>query len=113
MDRINDRDLLALAAKVEVVKDDELDALYDEKWPAIVEVQTNDGRVLSARRDVPKGEPEFPVSDDELKAKFISLATDAIDVTQAEALWQTIFALDRLDSISELTSLLRAEKSLK
>jgi len=110
MDKINDRDLLALAAKVEVVKDDELDALYDEKWPAIVEVQTNDGRVLSARRDVPKGEPEFPVSDEELKAKFMLLATDAVAVTQAEALWQTIFALDRRDSVSELTGLLLVEK---
>jgi len=109
MDKINDRDLLALAAKIEVVKDDELDALYDEKWPAIVEVQTNDGRLLSARRDVPKGEPEFPVSDDELKAKFTSIATDAIDAAQAENLWQAIFALDGLDSISELTGLLRVE----
>jgi len=111
MERIKDPRLLDLAAKIEVVKDDELDALYDEKWPAIVEVQTNDGRIFSARRDVPKGEPEFPVSDDELKAKFISLATDTIDAAQAETLWQTIFALDKLDSVSELTGLLRVEKS--
>ena len=111
MEKIKDPRLLDLAAKIEVVKDDELDALYDEKWPAIVEVQTNDGRIFSARRDVPKGEPEFPVSDDELKAKFISLATDTIDAAQAETLWQTIFALDKLDSVSELTGLLRVEKS--
>lgn len=106
IDRIHNSELLNLAEKVDAVKDDELDALYDEKWPAIVEVQTNDGRVLSARRDIPKGEPEFAVSDDELKAKFMSLTSDAIDIGRAEALWQEIFNLEKADSVSELTDLL-------
>ena len=67
-----------------VVKDDELDALYDEKWPAIVEVEAKDGRLLSARRDIMKGEPEYPVSDLELRQKFISLTADAVNDDRAE-----------------------------
>ncbi len=46
---IKDKTVLDLAAKIDVVKDDELDKLYDEKWPAIVEVKTIDGRFLTAR----------------------------------------------------------------
>jgi 2-methylcitrate dehydratase PrpD len=93
---------------VEVVKDDGLDALYDEKWPAIVEVQTTDGRLLTARRDLMKGEPEDPVSDRELKQKFTSLATDRVSTDRAEEIWQTVFRLEEMKSMSPLVNLLRA-----
>jgi 2-methylcitrate dehydratase PrpD len=109
-EKIRDEKILALARKVEVVKDDELDALYDEKWPAIVEVQTRDGRLLSARRDIMKGEPEDPVSDRELRRKFDSLAGDAVSADRAEKIWQTVFRMEELKNLSELTGLLRAEK---
>jgi 2-methylcitrate dehydratase PrpD len=108
--KINDPYTLSLSDKVSVVKDDELDALYDEKWPAIVEVRTKDGQLLSARRDIMKGEPEYPVSNKELKQKFISLATDTVSIGRVEQLWQMIFKLNELKSVSELTSLLRADK---
>jgi 2-methylcitrate dehydratase PrpD len=109
-EKIRDANVLALAQKVEVMKDDELDALYDEKWPAIVEVRTKDGRFLSARRDIMKGEPEDPVSDGELRRKFDSLAGDAVSAERAEKIWKTVFRLQELKSLSELTGLLRAEK---
>jgi len=109
-EKIKDANVLALAAKVDVVKDDELDALYDEKWPAIVEARTKDGRLLSARRDIMKGEPEDPVSDSELKRKFDSLAKDAVSAGRAEKIWQAVFRLEELKSLSELTGLLREGK---
>jgi 2-methylcitrate dehydratase PrpD len=107
--KINDPETLSIAEKVSVIKDDELDALYDEKWPAIVEVRTKDGQLLSARRDIMKGEPEYPVSDKELKQKFISLASDTVSTDRVEQLWQMIFQLDDLKSVSELTRLLRTD----
>lgn len=109
-EKIRDANVLTLARKVEVVKDDELDALYDEKWPAIVEVQTKDGRFLSARRDIMKGEPEDPVSDPELRRKFDSLTGDAVSADQAGKIWQTVFRLEELKSLSALAGLLRTEK---
>lgn len=104
---IKDPEILELASKVEVKADDELNALYDEKWPSIIEVTTTDGRQLTARRDLPKGEPEFPVSDEELKEKFISLASDAVTLDRAEQIWEMIFDIENLDNVSELTSLLK------
>jgi len=109
MDLIRDRSLLELASRVEVLPDDELEALYDEKWPSIVEVTTKDGRTLSARRDLPAGEPEYPVSDAELKAKFVSLSTDCVSAKRAEAIWEAIFKLDEAARVSELTALLKAD----
>ena len=108
---IRDPEVLDLAQKIDVVKDDELDSLYDEKWPAVVEVATKDGRLLSARRDIMKGEPEYPVTDDELKRKFTSLATDAVSSDHAERLWQAIFRLEEMRNMRELTALLSADKS--
>jgi len=108
-EKIKDPSVLALAEKVEVVKDDELDALYDEKWPAIVEVQTKDGRLMSARRDIMKGEPEYPVSDQELRRKFNALAADAVRDDRAEHIWQAVFQMEKLRSLSELARLLRAD----
>lgn len=104
--KIKDPEVLELAQKIEVVKDDELDSIYDEKWPAIVEVRTKDGRLLSARRDIMKGEPEDPVTDEELKRKFTSLATDAVSRDHAEQLWQAIFRMEEMKNMSELTALL-------
>jgi 2-methylcitrate dehydratase PrpD len=105
---IRDRDILDLASRVEVRADQELEALYDDKWPSIVEVRTKDGRQLTARRDLPAGEPEHALSDDSLKAKFLSLACDALPVEDAEAIWDAIFALDEMTKVSTLTALLRS-----
>jgi len=108
LDLIHDPELLDLAARVEVVADAELEALYDEKWPSIVEITTKNGRVLSARRDLPKGEPEYPISDAELKEKFLSLATDRVSEERAEAIWAAVFKLDAMNSVAELGALLKA-----
>ena len=108
MELINDPALQSLAARVEVLADADLDALYDEKWPSIVEITTNDGRVLSARRDLPKGEPEYPISDHELKEKFLSLATDRVSMARAKAIWAAIFELDKTNRISDFTALLKS-----
>ena len=106
MDLIQDPSILDLASRVDVEPDMELEALYDEKWPSVVEITSRDGRVLTARRDLPKGEPEHPISDGELKEKFLSLATDAVSAERAERIWAAIFRLDEMDDVSELTSLL-------
>lgn len=106
MDTIQDASLLALASKVEVVPDAELEALYNDKWASIIEVTLKDGRVLTARRDLPKGEPEHPVSDAELKEKFLSLASDCVSVERAKAIWEAIFQLDEMADVSTLTGLL-------
>lgn len=106
MELIQDPSLLELASRVEVLPDEELEALYNDKWASIVEVTMKDGRVLTARRDLPKGEPEHPLSDSELKEKFLSLATDCVSAERAEAIWEAIFQLDEASDVSTLTRLL-------
>ena len=84
----------------------ELDKLYDEKWPSIVEVTLKDGRTLTARHDLPKGEPEFPCSPEDMRTKFFSLAGDALPQTKVEALWDAIMNLEQCKNVNELTAML-------
>jgi len=84
-----------LSSFLKVFNDIELDSLYDEKWPVIVKVRTKDGQLLSARRDIMKGEPEAWVADEELKEKFYALASDAVSTDRAEQQWQGIFRLEK------------------
>jgi 2-methylcitrate dehydratase PrpD len=104
---IADEALLSFADRVDVEPDYELDKLYDEKWPSIVEVRLKDGRSLTARRDLPQGEPEFPCSEDALKDKFMSLAGDVLSPQRSLDLWNAIFYLEDIKDLNELSGLLR------
>jgi len=66
--------IIALAKKVSVRADDNLTAMFPQKSPAVVEIKTITGESYVKRIDCPKGEPENPLSNEELEEKFISLA---------------------------------------
>lgn len=66
--------VLDLAGRVTVVEDAALTALVPERRPAIVTVRTVDGQEYSHRVDLPRGEPENPVSAADLERKFRDLA---------------------------------------
>ncbi|MGA2513597.1 MAG: MmgE/PrpD family protein [Candidatus Limnocylindrales bacterium] len=106
---LGDKQLLEFASKVDVEPDQELDKLYDEKWPAIVEVRLRDGRQFSSRHDLPRGEPEFPCTAAEMKEKFVSLACDAVTPDHAASIWEAILRLDDIADVKELTALLVAD----
>lgn len=71
----NNSEILHLAEKVEIIEDPELTRLYPDKRPAIVEVITKNGSKLQDRVDFPKGEPESPLTDEEIIDKFIDLSS--------------------------------------
>lgn len=62
---------------VECYRDPDLDAEYPGRWPAVVQILLRDGTELEERVDFPKGDPENPLSDDELLDKFRALVPDA------------------------------------
>ena len=66
-------EILDLTRKVTVEVDDEMSVNFPEKQTASVEVTTTAGMVYYEEVDYPKGEPENPMSVDEVKEKFVSL----------------------------------------
>ena len=71
---VSNRDILALTQKVDVFPDEELSRLVPDKRVAVVNVHMRNGDVLIERVDYPKGEPENPLSHEEILAKFLSMA---------------------------------------
>ncbi|MCD7955160.1 MAG: MmgE/PrpD family protein [Lachnospiraceae bacterium] len=73
-ERIRSGQILELAKKVSVKEAPELSALVPQKRAAIVTVIYEDGTSDQCRVDYPKGEPENPISKEELMDKFYSIA---------------------------------------
>jgi 2-methylcitrate dehydratase PrpD len=64
----------AMMDRVHPYRDPALDAEYPARWPAEATIELRDGAAVSWRVDHPKGDPENPLSRDELRAKLAGLA---------------------------------------
>ncbi|MGY6564110.1 MAG: MmgE/PrpD family protein [Halomonadaceae bacterium] len=71
---VTDLEILALTGRISMKSEEELTAQAPDKRAAIVEIMTQQGNRYSTRVDLPKGEPENPMSEQELVDKFCSLA---------------------------------------
>jgi len=63
-----------LMNNVVLVKDPEIETTFPQEWPARVEIELDDGRRYEKFIRYPKGDPENPLTWDELAAKFRALA---------------------------------------
>jgi 2-methylcitrate dehydratase PrpD len=66
--------ILSVMEKVDIFVDSELSALAPRKRAAMVEIETTEGAVYKAQVDYPRGEPENPMSLEEIINKFLSLS---------------------------------------
>lgn len=64
-----------IMSRVSCVQDPELDKVFPRQWPASVQLTTEDGRSFSTRIDYPRGDPENPLTREELLSKFDDLAS--------------------------------------
>lgn len=70
-DSAADNQVLDLADKVEISVDENISSWCPEKRAAVVAISLCDGRTFDYEVDYPKGEPENPVSREEINAKFL------------------------------------------
>jgi 2-methylcitrate dehydratase PrpD len=89
-----------LMSRVGYVRDPGLEKNYPKEWPAWARVNLRDGREVSAHVRFPKGDPENPLSWDELSEKYRTLAG---------AVWQK----GRLDAVQGRVRKLENEKNLR
>jgi 2-methylcitrate dehydratase PrpD len=73
---------------------------------ARVRVTTRDGRIYEKTVLDPRGSPANPISDNELKAKFMTCAADLLDETAAESAYAHLLTIARGGSSRELISAL-------
>ena len=104
VEAVTNEDILGLAKKVHVNDNEELTSLCPGKRASIVNISMNDGSELKQRIDYPKGEPENPLSREELEDKFRGLAMYG-GLSSAECdevideVWKEDFNLNKIMSI--------------
>ena len=92
------KDVLDIMACVDCYKDSSLDALYPSKWPAVAEIETNDGKTFTYRIEYPKGDPENPLSWKEIQEKFLKMVSSVLSVKQAKSIVQHVENLEALEA---------------
>ncbi|WP_077000180.1 MmgE/PrpD family protein [Variovorax sp. KK3] len=107
-ERIVEPRTVALAQRVEIEIDPEIDAAYPEIYGGRVSVVTRDGRTISQRVDYSRGMPENPMPHDEIERKFMSLASVAVGAERAVEILALANSVFDADSMAPLNAVLTA-----
>lgn len=106
--RLGDPARRALAGRVEMTLDPELDKAFPDQALAWVEIQASDGRRARSPVVQARGDPQFPLSEDDLLTKFTSLVEPVLGLDRAGRLLHAVKALPGAGGLGQLLDLLRA-----
>ena len=104
---LKDAQVLAMAEKVAWEFDQAAEDMYPRAYPATLIAELNDGRILQAHVDFPKGDPENPATKMDIVSKFHSLTERYLDKEKREKIIDTVDHLDELENIADLADLIR------
>ena len=107
-ERIADPKLPAVMDKIKVIANEEFDDMFPKFQPSRVTIVTNDGRKLSKRVDVPKGDPRDPMTEEEIGVKFTALGKEVVGEQRCRELGQWIMRLEDHARIDRLFELMKA-----
>ena len=79
---------------------------FPTKWPASVTVQTKAGKTFSLQIEFPKGDPENPLSWEEIIEKFQGLAQPVFSNDRLYQIIDRVRVLEKIDDVNSLSALL-------
>jgi len=98
-DRMRDAAVRGLMEKIECVADPELSKGYPNQRAAQVEIETIDGRKFAHFQPYRKGDPELPLTDEELNDKFLELATPVLGEPKSRTLLAELWTTEKLANV--------------
>jgi 2-methylcitrate dehydratase PrpD len=101
--RYDDPKLRRFSEQVEVRSDPELNGVQ-----ALADVETIDGKIISARCDHPLGSPENRLTRAQVEAKFRTYAKGQLSDARVEEVIRWVVRLEHQDSVRTLMDMLRA-----
>lgn len=108
LEALNDPRIKALMPTVYMETDPELAQLgFIGTAPVKLRITLKDGRVLEDSRDLAKGNPELPLSDEELSDKFMECASKALDLHHCRKVLKALFEMEKVKDINLITRLLQ------
>ena len=99
---LHDPELRAMMGCVEVALDARAEAAFPALRAARVTVTMRDGQVRSHRQPTRRGDPDLPLSDEEIGAKFHMLADPVIGAAAAAAIAGVLWHIDELESVARI-----------
>jgi 2-methylcitrate dehydratase PrpD len=87
--------------KVDVYVDNDIDNSYPEKWGAKVEIKLRDKQILHLETNFPKGDPENPVTMDEIIEKYYML-TQHLPEDKTSNYIDQLLKLDEIKDVSKI-----------
>jgi 2-methylcitrate dehydratase PrpD len=106
-ERLTDPEILDLAGRFEVDADPEIDAKGRvARHEVRVQIDLRDGRRIEGDADAARGSARFPLTPDEIRAKFTDLASRRLGAGGASELLAMVETLDELDDLAPLWQLL-------
>jgi len=102
-----DRDVLGLAQRIHCEHDAR--SRDPDAFSGGVRLKTLDGRVLEQFEAINRGAAGQLLSAEQVHAKFMANCVLTISSERAEALWRSLQALDELEDVTDLMTLLRTE----
>ena len=106
-DRVADPGVQALARKVVIEPDPQMDLRRYDYPTAKVTLVLADGRSLHEDVVAHRGDFKNPAPQDELEAKFLSLSRDVLGQDGAMAVIETVGRMDTLENVNMLTEMCR------
>jgi 2-methylcitrate dehydratase PrpD len=103
---IHSLDVLHLIKKIYCHHDPELDKLLPEKFPARAVIYTTDGKKLEKMLENPHGDGLKPLSWDELRGKYETLASNIFSVKRVQEIEKRMMYLEEVKDFSEIADLL-------
>jgi 2-methylcitrate dehydratase PrpD len=88
-----------MMGKVTLVKDIRIEATFPREWPARVAILLDDGRTYEKFVRYPKGDPDNPLTWDEMAAKFRSLAGRVLPADRCNAIIEDVGQIDNLRGV--------------
>ena len=105
-ERVGNPEVRALAERVEIIPDPEMNMRRYDYPAARVAITLDDGRTLEGSAAAHYGDSHNPRPREDLLDKFRTLAGDSLGEEAAERVIATVGRLDTLGSVRELTALL-------
>ncbi len=103
---LHDPEIHALIDKVKLEADQSFEGSHPHRKGAEVYIMLNNDNELHKKVDLPKGEPENPVSRDELTKKFIYCTNTHFNSGNGKGIIEKTFKLEHLNNIGLLVSLI-------
>jgi 2-methylcitrate dehydratase PrpD len=108
LDNIQSNRVIALMQKISCVKDKRLDEQFPKKWPAWASVLTTKGQTHTAAVDYPKGDPENPLTWNELIEKFNGLVAPLFSTEKRIEITDSVQHLDLESNIEDILDMLKS-----